>query len=516
MSLKTKLVAVILALNGAILLIALGLYLLGEAGTPHGAVDRILHAVHSQPDARDAARILLAEQEGGRVGAAWVVRDASERDEFAVPEYWTVKSFVRRLDDPALKPDVEDPGLRESLDRRLGPARTQLPAFQLRDDYLAVHAPESGAGSRHHAFVVELHNPRRGVRTVYWVLVAGIVVVGVAAFLLIQRMVVLPLDRLARTADRIAQGDYRLEDAGPRPADEIGRTLAALEHMAREIAEYQGHLEARVLSALKRSKKAEQHLAIAQRLAATGKLASGLAHEINNPLGGMKNAVRALRRGDLDAPTTEVYLGLVEDGLGRIEQTVKKFLSFTPRRVAPRPVDLAEVVAKSLGLAEHRLDRRGVSVEARLAPPGLAIVFGDAHELQQVALNLLLNAADAIPEDRTDGRIEVAVEAVGEEVRLAVADNGTGMSAEAQAHCFDMFFTTKAEGEGSGMGLAVVHNIVTNHGGRIELESRPGAGTTFEVWLPGDLPRGRTEGGPEDSEEPGPDAAPTPPEDPAA
>lgn len=491
MSLKTKLVAVILGLNGAILLIALGLYLLGEAGTPNAAVDRILHAVHGQPDPRDAARIIAAEQAAGRVGSAWVVRDAGSREEFLPPEFWTLGAYLRELDEHGLQPDVSDPRLREQLARWLGPARTQLPAFVLRDDHLAVHVPESSSSLRHHAFVVELHNPRRGVRTVYWVLVGGIVVVGVGAFLLVQRVVVAPLARLARTADRIAQGDYRVERVDERAPDEIGRTLAALEYMAGEIAEYQGHLEDRVLSALTRIKKAEHHLAIAQRLASTGKLASGLAHEINNPLGGMKNAVRSLLRGDLGADKTRLYLGLIDDGLARIEQTVKKFLSFTPRRVDPHPVDLADVARKSIALAEHRIERLGIQIESSLPEAGSAIVFGDGHELQQVALNLLLNAADAIPSERSDGRVRVEVAADGEDFVLRVTDNGTGMTREAQDHCFDMFFTTKAEGEGSGMGLAVVHNIVTNHGGRIELESRLGVGTTFQVVLPGELPGAR-------------------------
>jgi two-component system NtrC family sensor kinase len=238
-----------------------------------------------------------------------------------------------------------------------------------------------------------------------------------------------------------------------------------------------------VLSSLERIRKTEQHLAIAQRLAATGKLASGIAHEINNPLGGMRSAARALLRGDLPPEKTTQYLDLILDGLARIEETVKKFLSFTPRRVEPRPTDLADVARKAAALARHRLEKCGVRYGEDLPAPGTARVFGDPHELQQVALNLLLNAADATAGAK-DARVDLRVRSRGEEVSLEVVDNGVGLSPEDQRCCFDLFFTTKSAGEGSGLGLAVAHTIVTNHGGRIEVESEVGKGATFRVVLP--------------------------------
>jgi signal transduction histidine kinase len=516
MSLKTKLLAVFLGLNGAILLLALALYLLAEAGTPFAAVDRILHVVHAEPRVSAVARVLEAESRAGRVGDVWVVREEGQDLDGPPAEHWTLDAFLASEEPGALPPDVTNPAEVRRLSELLKRARPQ--SFLIREDYLAVHAPPPGGRLRGYAFVVALHNPRAGVRAVYWVLIGGILVLAVVSFLAVQRLVVVPLGQLARTAERIAEGDYRVEPPTGPVSDEIDRTLSALVHMAREISEYQGHLEDRVLSALTRIKKAEQHLAIAQRLAATGKLAAGLAHEINNPLGGMKNAVRALARGDLDVSRTAVYLDLVENGLSRIEQTVKKFLSFTPRRVEPVAVDLRDVADKSVELARHRIDPRGIEVERDLAPPGTAVVFGDPHELQQVALNLVLNAADAIDEGRGDGRIRVEVERSGEEVVLRVRDNGQGMTPEAQDHCFDMFFTTKAEGEGSGMGLAVVHNVVTNHGGRIDFTTRAGEGTTFEVVLPAEGPPAP---GPSSAEEGGEEAtrpaqARTPPGGPAS
>ena len=330
------------------------------------------------------------------------------------------------------------------------------------------------------------------VRTLYFTLLGGIAAVTAVAWILLSRLVVRPLAALAEAASRVAAGDMAARVPTTGAGDEFDRTANAFNRMASEVGEHQGQLEDRVMAALSRVRKAEQHLAIAQRLAATGKLASGIAHEINNPLGGMRNAVRALQRGDLDAAKTAEYLELVQDGLARVEDTVKKVLSFTPRNTNPRTTDLGEVVRKAAALARHRIERKGIRFDERYPQGEPARVFGDAHELQQVALNLLLNAADAIPErdesgaprpsDR--GRIGLEVRTEGDSALLLIEDDGVGMTPEVQAQCFDLFFTTKEVGEGTGLGLAVVHNVVTNHGGSIEVESAPGKGTTFRVVLP--------------------------------
>jgi len=167
-------------------------------------------------------------------------------------------------------------------------------------------------------------------------------------------------------------------------------------------------------------------------------------------------------------------------------------LQFTPRKPDPRRTDLADVARKAASLARHRMEKRAIRFVERIPAGEPVTVFGDPHELAQVALNLLLNAADAVPErgegggPRPPGRgvVEIEVGTEGDQAFLAVKDDETGMTPEVEARCFDLFFTTKEIGEGTGLGLAVVHNIVTNHGGRIDLETAPGKGTTFRVWLP--------------------------------
>lgn len=506
MSLRTKLLAAIVGLNGVILLLALYLLLRGEpeqATVPSrdaladlAALGSVLGAPPGGPmEERHVPKLLAEVEEAG------VFRDLLVVEERPVPSpvpngqpsvplhVWRARDFLSGGFEASEVPPGDE---RTGAEQAFSNARRNYRLRWARGETLAVvfPVPQEHGGLRGLVTQCDQGPPdqRSGVRGVYLVMVVGVIVLTAVFFWLVSRLVVRPLARLTEAADSIARGEYRIQIERRGSGDEFDRTMAAFDRMAREISEYQGHLEDRVLGALQRMKKAEQHLAIAQRLAATGKLASGVAHEINNPLGGMKNAARALSRGDLTPEKTQQYLELIGEGLSRVEETVKKFLSFTPRRVEPRRADLAEIAHKAAELARHRLERGGVTLEEHLPGPGEAVVFGDPHELQQVALNLLLNAADAVSV-KGAGRVDLRVWVRGEERLLEVEDEGVGLSAEDQDRCFDMFFTTKDVGEGSGLGLAVAHTIVTNHGGRIELESRPGEGTIFRVVLPGEVTR---------------------------
>jgi signal transduction histidine kinase len=330
-----------------------------------------------------------------------------------------------------------------------------------------------------------LEGELRSMQTVYLILVLGAAAsMGVTA-LALRAWVLAPLDELARGAERVARGDYSTPVPVRHEArDEIAAVAAAFNAMTAEIGTYRRDLEAQVGSAVRKARSAEKTLITAQRLAAMGTLAAGIAHDINNPLGGMINAVRALRRDDLPPAKREEYLALIEEGLERVGQTVQKVLQFTPHRVSPGPCDLGDVARRALALAHHRIERSGAKAAVELPEGGLP-VFGDPYELQQVVLNLLVNAADAVAaKGAGGGRVSVRGEVRGPEVRLRVEDDGVGMSEEQVARAFDLFYTTKEVGEGTGLGLSMVHSIVENHGGRVELRSRKGEGTAAEVVLP--------------------------------
>ena len=321
-------------------------------------------------------------------------------------------------------------------------------------------------------------------RVTFLVIVASGVLLLIGTWLIVDRVVARPLRDVVRGAQRVAEGNYAepVPDSGAQ--DEIQKVIESFNAMMLELGMLHDRMQDRIGDALRRAHRTQESLVIAQRLAATGTLAAGIAHEVNNPLGGMLNAVHSLRTKPMKPERREEYLELVEDGLTRIQHTVAKILRFTPHKVAPQAVDLADVVQPALGLVRHRLDREGIEVVVT-AEGGPAMVFGDFYELQQALLNVILNSLDAIIDaGREEPRLEVRLESGKDAVRLTVSDNGVGMAPEDIPRAFDLFFTTKEQGKGSGLGLATVHKILDDHGGRVDLHARPGEGMDVSFVLP--------------------------------
>ncbi len=222
------------------------------------------------------------------------------------------------------------------------------------------------------------------------------------------------------------------------------------------------------------------------RLAAVGELVAGVAHEVNNPLSSISAFAQLLLRDEtLDAQQRE-SIEVIRAETTRASQVVKDLLAFARRSEPQRtPLDLNTVVTRSLRMRQYQFDETGVLVESELADD-LPAVMGDPRQLQQVCLNLLTNAIQAM---KQGGTLRVRTARVGDAVHLEVADNGPGIPAEARPHIFEPFFTTKKEGEGTGLGLSVSYGIVAAHGGTIELVDSGPQGTTFRVALPAeDLP----------------------------
>lgn len=313
-------------------------------------------------------------------------------------------------------------------------------------------------------------------------MLVGTVLVGVALLMLLSRQVLSPVAELAQASRQLASGSdpSRPRDAGRR--DEVGQLIRSFNSMADEVVSHRQHLENRVDEATDKYRRAEQAAAIAQRLAATGKLASGVAHEINNPLGGMLNAARRLEKVVPAEGRERQYLELINEGLQRIGRIVRQMTQFQRASKELAPVDVGGTLEDALRFGEHRLE--GVEVIREL-PGELPAVLGDRHALEQVFLNLLINAADAV-KDRSNGRVTLRAAADSEaaELRVEVEDNGCGMSPEERDAAFDIFHTTKGAGEGSGLGLPVAHSIVASHGGELFLESSGNSGTRAVVTLP--------------------------------
>lgn len=221
-----------------------------------------------------------------------------------------------------------------------------------------------------------------------------------------------------------------------------------------------------------------------ERLAAIGELVAGVAHEVNNPLGSISAFAQLLLR---DATLTGEHresIEVIRSETSRASQVVKDLLAFA-RRSAPErnAVDLNEIVERSLRLRGYQLTSARVQLESHLAPD-LPAVEGDGRQLQQVVLNLVTNAIQAmVPQG--GGTLSVVTTRDGDDVVLDVSDSGPGVAAAVRPHIFEPFFTTKPEGEGTGLGLSVSYGIIASHGGRIRLAEGPrGRGATFQVLLP--------------------------------
>jgi PAS domain S-box-containing protein len=218
----------------------------------------------------------------------------------------------------------------------------------------------------------------------------------------------------------------------------------------------------------------------AERLATIGTLASGLAHELNNPLMGVMNYVAYARERSRD-PQTSDALEKAEQELGRMEGFVRNLLLFGRyTSEEPVPVHLEQAMDRALDLLAADLRRRGVRVQRQLPPlPRVAAVAG---RLQQVFLNLFINAADAMATSR-EKRITITGEVAGDTVRVVVSDTGTGVAKEHEGSLFEPFFTTKPEGEGTGLGLSVSQRIMAGFGGSLEYLPRAGPGASFLLTL---------------------------------
>ena len=250
---------------------------------------------------------------------------------------------------------------------------------------------------------------------------------------------------------------------------------------------------ATVLERLKRQEgelvRLGRHLALSEKLASVGTLAAGVSHEINNPIGVIKNKVQILRYRIEDGDEQGKLLSeldVVDKHVNRIAKITDGLLQFS--RETPfelRPMDLGSLLREAADLVRVPFQTADVDLRVDASVPADVVVKGSSNHLLQVLINILLNAKDASVRGSI---VELSCGHAGHEVSLQVRDHGQGISPELLEKVFDPFFTTKDVDKGTGLGLAISHGIIERHYGRIEVESEVDRGTCFRIMLPGSRP----------------------------
>ena len=226
-------------------------------------------------------------------------------------------------------------------------------------------------------------------------------------------------------------------------------------------------------------KAASDRLLIQERLAAVGQFATGMAHEIKNPLSAIKTFAQYLPEKYADPKFREKFFRIVQSEIDRINSIVKDLSDFAkPAPLQLQPVRLDELLGDTLSLLSDQCLKQKVEVATAFGHNGL-MLQADPQQIKQVLLNLLLNSLEAMPEG---GRLEVATRTNHRDLTLQVTDTGCGIDPEQQRHVWDPFFTTKERG--MGLGLAIVKGVVERHGGQITISSKPGQGAVVEIQLP--------------------------------
>ena len=227
----------------------------------------------------------------------------------------------------------------------------------------------------------------------------------------------------------------------------------------------------------------EEQLQISDKMASIGLLAAGVAHEVNTPLTGISSYTQMLlERSNPDDPDTKL-LEKIERQTFRAAKIVNGLLTLARGGQAPSecaPVDLNAVIGDVLALLEHQLKAVNIQVRRELSAVQ-PVVLGTEHKLQQVFLNLFINARDAMPKG---GWLSITTRSDANGVAVEVGDTGAGIQAEHLARIYDPFFTTKSLGQGTGLGLSITYGIVHEHSGSIECDSRAGEGTRFLLTFP--------------------------------
>lgn len=383
---------------------------------------------------------------------------------------------------------VHDSTERDDVGRQLAAAIKDLPSLRRGDIKFEENGERTDQSLRTMTSSVETEQGKRTIIVVISmgrlqsvkdevgrVRLATLAGTGLALIVLIawySRRATRPMMELADAARRVARGELDFEvNAGRR--DELGQLARTFNEM---------------LSDLRTKRELEEQLRRAEQSAVVGRLASGIAHEIRNPLNFINLSIDHLRAKFAAQGEETQILGAIKDEIGRLNRMVSNFLSYgRPARLKMRDVDARQLVEETEGLIAAQAAAQGVQVNVSVETGAETRIEGDGEQLKTCLSNLMINAVQAMPDG---GSLSLAMRNEAEYLIIECADTGVGISEEAMGQIFEPYYSTKDTG--IGLGLPLTKKIIEEHGGRIAVESRPGEGTTFTVSLPrreGEIPR---------------------------
>ena len=316
------------------------------------------------------------------------------------------------------------------------------------------------------------------------------VVIVLLLYFFITSGIIRPLREMAAATAKIAEGDLSIEIAS-KSKDEIGQLAQSFNHMLvrlkqarQELEDYGRVLEEKVEERTQQLSKMQDHLIQSEKMASMGQLAASISHEVNNPLSGVliynQLIAKKISREDWDKEVILDYLSKMEYELFRSTKLIRSLLDFAVQTEPKiKEVNVNEVLNRALELGIHAGSKENTRVEKDLQ--SLPTFMEDPDQLEQVFMNLIMNALQAMP---TGGKLTLRTFMENRELKIAVQDTGCGIPPENLSKIFTPFFSTKKEVKGVGLGLSVAYGIIQGLKGRIEVESKVGEGTTFTVCLP--------------------------------
>lgn len=408
--------------------------------------------------------------------------------------------------------DVRALGTRVSAEVRgavLGEGKTWLNrAFVVNDWYISGYLPiRDSFGERvGMLYVGFLEAPFATAKrdAILWMISAFAVVtaLSVPAFLWLAKGIFAPLERMTRTMRRVGAGDLGARNDLPLVRDEIAQVASHMDDLLDQVQDRDARLRAHaddlnhrveertaeLRAANQKLEETFRQLVMSEKLASIGEITAGVAHEINNPVAVIQGNMDVIR-ADLGthADSVETELDLIDAQIGRIRVIVGKLLQFaSPGRgdASPGLADIGKVLEDCLVLVEHMLSTRAITLDVPAPGARCAPVRIDPGEMQQVIVNLLVNALQAMG---ARGTLSVTLGSQHRDgqagVALSVADTGPGLTSEQLGHVFDPFYTTKP-GEGTGLGLSISQTLIQRAGGLISARNQQQGGAEFIVWLP--------------------------------